>query len=709
MAEKAEADFFISRAGTDKAFAIWLARLIRAQGKTTILQDEDFQHESFMAQMHDALKGGARVIAILSPEYLASEYCIKEMNGVLKGDPNNRFRRLVPFRLRPCAPSGMLADIPYCDLLPELRGQDVNALADKILGDLGITTRSFAGVPKLPDGLMIDPPPSVHPRIRSNPLFAGREDLLAKLNALLLDGPAKPAALLNAGGPSPGSNSMAAAKALDGLGGVGKTELAREFGWRNQSAYSGVWWIEAETRDGLLNSLVELGARFNPRIGEEKNREHAARASLEELENRGLQKPWLLIYDNAQDPAAIDGWMPRAGAHCLITSRWRDWTGEADALDVDVFPPDVAVDYLCKAAGRRQPQDREQAAALAKELGYLPLALSHAAAFCRSRDTSFKDYLEKLAERVKEKPDRRLRAGKDYPWSVYETFDLGLERVLAGQPELGVPPQPRAEELMGIMAYLAPEGIPLDLFPESLFSRDELSGIVAALNEAALLTRTRLPGGAPSVNVHRLVQRVMQVRLGGDANGGLLTAIAVTLVADAFPGVIDENDPQDVHSWPRCHLFEPHATAALAHAPDQGDAAEKTGRLLNCYALHLHARADYDAAEPLYRRSIRILEVSLGLEHSDVVTVLGNLAALLQERCGNYLEAEKLQRRVLEIDEKVHGPDHSDVARDLTNLASLLLATNWVTEAEPMMRRALAIDEKCFGPEHPNVAPLLTI
>ena len=385
MARKAaEADFFISRAGADKAFAIWLAQLIRAQGKTTLLQDEDFDHESFMAQMHDALKGGARVIAILTPDYLASEYCIKEANGALSGDPNNRKRRLAPFQLRPCAPSGMLGDIPYCSLLPELRGRDVNALTDKILRDLGIATRNFDGVPKLPDGLMIDPPPLVHPRIRANPLFTGREDLLAKLNALLLDGPAKPAALLNAGGPPLGSNSMAAAKALGGLGGVGKTELAREFGWRNQSAYAGVWWIEAETRDGLLNGLTELGVRFNSRIGEETNREKAARDSLEELENRGLQKPWLLIYDNAQDPAAIDGWMPRAGAHCLITSRWRDWTGEADALDVDVFPADVAADYLCEVAGRSQPQDREQAASLAKELGYLPLALSHAAAFCRA-------------------------------------------------------------------------------------------------------------------------------------------------------------------------------------------------------------------------------------------------------------------------------------------------------------------------------------
>ena len=195
-------DLTISRAGADKAFAIWLAQLIRAQGKSTLLQDEDFGHEFFMAQMHDALKGGARVIAIVTPDYLASDYCIKESNGALAGDPNNRLRRLVPFRLRPCAPSGMLGDIPYCDLLPELRARDANALAEKILSDLGIATRKFAGMPPLPDGLLIDPPPLVHPRIHPNPLFKGREDILDQLNTLLLGASAKNAALLNAGGPS---------------------------------------------------------------------------------------------------------------------------------------------------------------------------------------------------------------------------------------------------------------------------------------------------------------------------------------------------------------------------------------------------------------------------------------------------------------------------------------------------------------------------
>jgi tetratricopeptide (TPR) repeat protein len=303
---------------------------------------------------------------------------------------------------------------------------------------------------------------------------------------------------------------------------------------------------------------------------------------------------------------------------------------------------------------------------------------------------------------VKEKPDRRWRAGKDYPSSVYETFELGLERVLAGHPELGVPPQPRAEELMGIMAYLAPDGIPLDLFPESLFSRDELSGLVAALNEAALLTRTRLPGGAPAVNVHRLVQRVMQVRL-AKVGATVFAAAAVTLVADAFPQGDGDKDPQDVRSWPRCRLLEPHSIAALAHSPDDGDAAEKTGLLLNQYALHLKARADCAEAEPLYRRAIRVGEVALGPEHPNVASALNNLAQLLNAT-NRLEEAEPLLRRALAIDEKNFGADHPNVARDLNNLAWLLQHTNRLAEAEPLIHRVIAIVEKALGPHHPNVA-----
>ncbi len=65
--------------------------------------------------------------------------------------------------------------------------------------------------------------------------------------------------------------------------------------------------------------------------------------------------------------------------------------------------------------------------------------------------------------------------------------------------------------------------------------------------------------------------------------------------------------------------------------------------------------ADGDA-EPLYKRSLAILEKALGPEHPNVAMSLNNLA-LLYEAQGRYGDAEPLYKRSLAISEKVLGPE----------------------------------------------------
>jgi clan AA aspartic protease (TIGR02281 family) len=65
-----------------------------------------------------------------------------------------------------------------------------------------------------------------------------------------------------------------------------------------------------------------------------------------------------------------------------------------------------------------------------------------------------------------------------------------------------------------------------------------------------------------------------------------------------------------------------------------------------------HAQGRYAEAEPLYRRSLEIMEKTLGPNHPDVATILNNLAELYREQ-GRYAEAEPLYRRSLEI--RSHG------------------------------------------------------
>jgi len=122
------ADYFISRAGEDAEFAAWLGRLIAAQGKTYILQDKHFGHQNSMGTMDGALESGAHVVGLLSQAYLESDYCLAEAAAALKGDPLNRQQRLILLRLEPCAPGGVLANIPYTSLLDERRDSDARPL-----------------------------------------------------------------------------------------------------------------------------------------------------------------------------------------------------------------------------------------------------------------------------------------------------------------------------------------------------------------------------------------------------------------------------------------------------------------------------------------------------------------------------------------------------------------------------------------------------
>ena len=71
-------DFFISRAGADAPFAAEVGRVLEDAGHTVVLQQWDFANRNFMERMHAALESGARVVALLSNEYLASDHCAAE-------------------------------------------------------------------------------------------------------------------------------------------------------------------------------------------------------------------------------------------------------------------------------------------------------------------------------------------------------------------------------------------------------------------------------------------------------------------------------------------------------------------------------------------------------------------------------------------------------------------------------------------------------
>jgi NB-ARC domain-containing protein len=320
----------------------------------------------------------------------------------------------------------------------------------------------------------------VPPRI---PGFVGRSEELDQLDAILNEG--RPAAVTQVVGRA----------AVQGLGGVGKTSLAIEYAHRSHDKYAGVWWCPAETRSGLIGSLAALATTLKVTTENEADLEKAAQSVLRHLTEQG--GVWLLVYDNVAEPKELTDLLPASGARVLITSRFPDWAGLVDEIPIDVLPIDKAEKFLRFRAGRKRDMT---ASALAEALGRLPLALDHAAAYCKLTGMSFDRYAERVRELMVKEPK-----GAVYARSVAATIWLAIEK--ASQE------CPAAVRLLSFFSVLAPDRIPLDLVDDSILGQNTKDEAVLALVSVSLIKHDPFPDGTPAVTVHRLVQAEMRSRL----------------------------------------------------------------------------------------------------------------------------------------------------------------------------------------------------
>jgi hypothetical protein len=111
-------DFFISYAHEDREWAEWIAWQLEAAHYTTVLQAWDFHPGgNFVLTMQEELAAASRMIAVLSPSYLASAFTASEWASFFAQDPTGRSEKLVPVKVRPCQPTGLLSTIIYVDLV----------------------------------------------------------------------------------------------------------------------------------------------------------------------------------------------------------------------------------------------------------------------------------------------------------------------------------------------------------------------------------------------------------------------------------------------------------------------------------------------------------------------------------------------------------------------------------------------------------------
>ncbi len=712
-------DFFISYTQADSAWAEWIAWQLEDAGYTTLVQAWDFRPgEGFVERMHQAIERSSRTIAVLSPGYLASAFATSEWQAVFTKDPTGEHGLLLPVRVVPCQPPGLLAGRIYLDLVD----LDEQAAAQRLLDGVargrsrpagrvrlpGSTTQPTRGGPRFPGrgpAIFNVPPP--------NPYFSGRGELLDSLRAELRDKVKAP---------------VVPAHAIHGLAGVGKSELVKEYAYRYKADYELIWWVDAAVPLAIPGRLARLAPRLD--LAEQADQEEAAARVLNELAQR---ERWLVIFDNADRPSELERYRPAGRGHVLITSRNPDWGGIGTPVRMDVLEREEAISFLLRRTHSADTKDTASADALAEELGDLPLALEQAGAYMGETGMSLTEYLELFRRRREELLGKGEPTG--YTGTVETTWRLSIERVARDARA--------ADDLLRLCAFFAPQAIPLELVFEhtaelppdvAYVLHDEVKRWEAlrALQRYSLITRDK-----SGIHVHRLVQAVVRMGL-NPADEQRWAAVAVRLVQAAFPP-----EGSDSENWLACARLLPHALVAVDNAAAAAVEPEATVALLIQVGSYLRGRAELRQARRLLERALAIQEAQLGPNHPQVAATLSNLGKVLHD-LGDLAAARVAIERALEIYEaqlELHHPeaawrgvlhgfdepaaarsalegalaineapfglDHWRVVWTLNTLGTVLRDQGDLASARIVLEQSLAIRQAQLGPDHMEVAPSL--
>ncbi|GGQ01906.1 ATP-binding protein [Streptomyces pseudogriseolus] len=665
--------FFISYAGTDRPWAEWVGWHLEQAGHQVILDVWDWRTgDNFVQRMDEALKRADAVIALFSTSYFEDErWTTEEWTAAVAHRD-----RLIPLALEPLTTND-LPRILAAKLRKNLHSLDETAALTALREAVNSGSRPTAAPPfpgTIPVTALISTAGQSKPRLpgstgqpqvwsvrRRNPDFAGRETEIARLRESLVEG------------------SKSVPQVLHGMGGVGKSQLVLEYAHRFAGQYDLVWWIDAEQPAEIPVRYSELADRLGiakPDAGAEAN----ARALLSHLD---IRERWLLILDNAEDPAQIEPWLAQGPGHTLITSRNPNWVGTARTTPLNVFTRTDSLTYL---QGRVDGMNDEQAGSLAADLGDLPLALAQAAGVIANGGMSLDLYHQLLATNTTQILEKGGAPG--YPAPVAATVTIAVNRLTDHHPD--------AVALLHLVALLGPEPI-RNSWLETVRPRlttipgnpDDPMWLHEALSPLSRygLARTE----SESFQIHRLTQAVLRDQLPPDQARAIRND-ATTLLAAANPG-----DPQSPDFWPGWAALTPHLTAHHLAVTEQ---PELRPTLLDA-AHYLIRSGQTRTARDLTAVAYTAWATGLGQDHPDTLTAaqfLGHATADL----GEYAEARRIIEDTLARRRRTLGDDHPGTLQSANDLASALHNLGEDAEARRMDEDTLARRRRTLGDDHPD-------
>ncbi|MFN5763136.1 MAG: NB-ARC domain-containing protein [Pseudanabaena sp.] len=228
--------------------------------------------------------------------------------------------------------------------------------------------------------------------------------------------------------------------AVEGMGGLGKSELALQYAWRYRGEYAARYWLSLRGM-GLAQAVVTLASRTLslPEVMQS--------ATLEE-QSAWYWQNWLpqagkvlVIFDDVNDLQSI----PKQARplterfQLLVTTRKRKLSSQFTEIPLGVISEDEALELLRKLLGKSRV-DRElvTAKSICEFLGYLPLGVELAGRYLQQdEDLRLGDYRQRLKisdESLDLQESEEINAAR----GVIAAFELSGQELSAGTAKVAM-------------------------------------------------------------------------------------------------------------------------------------------------------------------------------------------------------------------------------------------------------------------------------
>jgi TIR domain/Tetratricopeptide repeat len=491
-----------------------------------------------------------------------------------------------------------------------------------------------------------------------------------------------------------------------GLGGNGKSLLAREYALRFGPAYpGGVFWLNAYGHDDSKGALDEEGRlatrqdqlrQFAVKLGlatEGLKPQEIEAAFWRQLEARGIwRQACLWIVDDVPSgiaPSSLERYWfaPGSNVSTLITTRSREYGSVGQQLDLGVLSPEEAITLLTRSHRPENAAEEAAAQKITEELGYHPLAVEVAGSYLAKVGIGFREYLNELTDPKQDVLEigallrESLPTGHDR--SITGTLLKSLQLLgeegrdfLRLASVLAVAPIARSFLQDVFEAVGVEKGIPETVL-EALDQADSLSLCEEASHDSRL--------------VHSLVSRVVRFKLADSDRIEQLRKAAVDVLCWRLSVAGDVRE----------HPGIANEVAHGRHLTATGLVNENDATLAGWIARHDYARGEYSLARKLGEQALQARGRLLGKEHPDTLEAMLNLAQTLEAQ-GDLAGARKLGEQALEASVRLLGKEDPHTLMATNNLAGTLQAQGDLTGARKLQEQVLEARGRLLGKEHPD-------